>query len=122
MFAQQVIVLRNIFVVEICNPEIQEDIEQERKIEQGNVISIYFSSDCDLHVPVNTQYPERLDQQVQGKDQEEISYKFALHRITKRANVIHFGEIVVGKMGNGDWRMGNGELENRKWKMVALIR
>ena len=83
MFAQHVVVLRNILVVKVGDAKIEKDIEQEWKIKKGVVITIHFRTDSNLHAPVDSENPERLYKQVQGKDQEEVGNEFSLHFLIK---------------------------------------
>ena len=79
MLTQQVVVLRNILIVEVSNAEIEKDIEKEGKIKKCDVVAIYLCSYSNLNIPVNTKNPKRLDQQVEGQNKEEIGYKLSLH-------------------------------------------
>jgi hypothetical protein len=65
MFAEQVVVLRYVFIIEIRNSKIQKYIKEKGKIKECDVVTIYFSSDSDLNIAVDSKYPKRLDQQIQ---------------------------------------------------------
>lgn len=79
MLVEQVIVLGNILVVEIRDAEVQQDIQKEGKVEKHEVLAIRSIAHFNLNVRFNTQYPERLDQQVQAKENDEIGDEFLLH-------------------------------------------
>jgi len=53
--------LGNVPVVKIGDPDIEQDIENYGKIEQGKIQSVAFSTDNILNRPVYTQHPERFD-------------------------------------------------------------
>src|SRR5438477_191962 len=96
MLAEKVIVLRNIFIVEVRDAEVEQDVEEEGKVEEGDVITIHLSAHSDLHVAINAQYPERLDEQVQGEDEKKVGNELALHFLKRGANVINL-------WGGGNW-------------------
>jgi hypothetical protein len=79
MFTQQMVILSNIFIVEIGDSKIEKDIEKERKIKKCDVVTINLSTHSNLNIPVNAKNPKRLDQQVEGQNKEEVGYKLALH-------------------------------------------
>jgi len=65
MFGQQKIVLGNVTVVVVGNSNIQQNIQQHRKIEQCKIKAVTLVSNSILNGSVNPKNPERLDQQVQ---------------------------------------------------------
>lgn len=67
MFFQQKVVLGNIAVVVICNANIKQNIQQQRKIKQCEVHSVSMVAHKVLHITVDTKNPERFNKQVQGK-------------------------------------------------------
>lgn len=67
MFFQQKVVLGNIAVVVICNANIKQNIQQQRKIKQCEVHSVSMVTHKVLHITVDTKNPERFNKQVQGK-------------------------------------------------------
>ncbi len=81
MLGEQMIILRNILIVEIGDPEVQQDIQQERKIEQREVFAIRRISHLALHMRFDHEDPERLDHQVEEKKDNKIGDEFLLHVI-----------------------------------------
>ena len=79
MFVEQVIVLRDVFVVEIRDAEVEQDIQQERKIEEHEILSVSRIAHLNLHVRLNAEDPERLDEQVQAQQDNEVRNEFLLH-------------------------------------------
>ena len=58
MFIKQKIVLRNIFIVETGNPNIEQNIEQKREIKQCEIHSITFVAHHVLHCTVDSKNPK----------------------------------------------------------------
>ena len=84
MFVKQLDMLGDIAVVEVSDPEIQQDIEQESKIEQVHVKSVIRQPHRVLNGPVNPEDPEGLDQEVQEQQQGQVYQEFFLHGIMLR--------------------------------------
>ena len=63
-------VLCNVLIVEISNSKIQQDIQQEREIEQREVLAVRRISYFILYVRFNNQNPEWLDEQIQEKQND----------------------------------------------------
>jgi hypothetical protein len=61
MLFKQKIVLCNIFIVEIGNANIEQNIQQERKIEQGKVHPVTFVANHILHSAVDSKNPKRFN-------------------------------------------------------------
>ncbi len=72
MLREQVLILSNILVVEIRNTEVEKNIQQERKIEQREVFTVCRIAHFILNIRFNHQYPERLDKQIQEKQDNKI--------------------------------------------------
>lgn len=79
MLAEKVIILRNVFIIEIGDAKINENIEQERKIKNGRIQSVMRHSCCILHLHINAEYPKRLDEQIQRKHDGKVGDEFSLH-------------------------------------------
>jgi len=79
MLSNQVLMLRNIFIVEVSDPEIQQYVEQERKVEECIVKAVHFSAYGNLHVTVYAQYPKGFYEQIKPYDQYKISNESSLH-------------------------------------------
>ena len=61
MLVEQLMALRNVPVVEICDPEIQENIKKEREIQHFKVEPVIKGAYYVLNVPVDGKNPDRLD-------------------------------------------------------------
>ena len=59
------ILLTDIFIVEIGNSKIKQNIQEKRKTENGIIESILFGTNDQLNIPVNTEDPVRLDEEIQ---------------------------------------------------------
>ena len=71
MFPEELIVLGDGSVIEIGDAKIEQNVKQEWKIKHGKIKAIFNCPHRILHSPVNPQYPERLDQKIQHKQQNE---------------------------------------------------
>ena len=65
MLVQQMVVLGDIPVVEIGDPQVEKDIEKKGKIKDDGIEPVIRSTNGILYSQVNPKYPERLDQEVQ---------------------------------------------------------
>jgi len=65
MLIQQVIILRDISVVKIRDPNIQQDIEKEGEIQHSKIKPILSRGYNVLDRTINTENPERFNQKVQ---------------------------------------------------------
>ena len=72
-------VLGNIPVIEIGDPQIEENIEQKGKIKNNQVKSIISHPDNILNVPVNSKNKNRLDKKIKWKKQSQVCQEFSLH-------------------------------------------
>ena len=59
-------------VVVALQAKIQEHLEDNAEIEQGLVLSIYFVSYCQLHITVDTENPQRLNDKIDQDEEENI--------------------------------------------------
>jgi hypothetical protein len=76
MLAQQMIILCNILIVEICNAKIKNNIQQKRKAENRVIKTIIFNAYNVLYSTVNTKNPEWLYQQIQKQYKGYIFKEF----------------------------------------------
>lgn len=53
--------LGNIFIVEVCNSNIEQNIQQQRKIEKREVHSVTFVANKVLDGAVDAQNPKRFN-------------------------------------------------------------
>jgi len=81
MFSQQVVVLGNVAVIELSDPEVENNVQQKGKAENGIVESVINGSHHILHAPVNPKNPERFDEQIQEQHQCDIFQEFFEHGI-----------------------------------------
>lgn len=80
MFREQVIILRDVFVIKIRDAKIEQDIQQKCKSCDGIINTERTIANCILHFRLNDQYPKRLDQQVQAKQDQYVDNEFLLHQ------------------------------------------
>jgi len=65
----QLLVLGNIAVVEIVDPKVNQNIENEAQIEQSEVNSIFLLSYFILHLSINPQNVQGFHQHVEQQNQ-----------------------------------------------------
>ena len=58
MFFKQKIVLCNIFIVEIGNSNVEQNIQQQRKVEEGKVQPVALVANHILYRAVDTKNPK----------------------------------------------------------------
>ena len=81
MLCKEMIVLRNVNVVETGNAEIKNDIQHKREIKQRKIKSEVLSMNRVLPAHVNEDNMKRLDKQIQKKKKGKIGDEFFLHAI-----------------------------------------
>ena len=79
---QQKTVLGNIPVVETGYSEVKQYIQQHGKIEQRKIKAVTLRPDHILHCPVDTEHPERLNQEIEGNQKDKIGQEFTLQYST----------------------------------------
>ena len=67
MFCEQMIVLRNVDVVETCNSKIQNNIENKRKIKKREVQSEVLRVNSILPIQVNEKNMKRFYKKIKEK-------------------------------------------------------
>ena len=58
----------NVAVVEIGDAHVEDDVEQERKVEQRKIYAELFGTDYILHRTLHPEYPERLYQDIEEEE------------------------------------------------------
>jgi hypothetical protein len=79
MLVQQLDMLGNIAVVEIRDPNIEQDIKEIRKVENGEIKAVICNANCIVHDTVDPENPEWLDQEIQQEQNGKIDQEFFLH-------------------------------------------
>jgi len=79
MLLQELVILRYITVIEVGYPEVKDDIQQEGQVEKGYIQSEFAGTHQNLHIPVDPENPERLDQQVKEDDQNQVGYELLFY-------------------------------------------
>ena len=79
MFGKKVIILCDVFIVEIGNSKIKKNIQQKWKTTNRIVQSISTITYFILHMRFNDQNPKRLDQQIRANENKEVGDEFLLH-------------------------------------------
>jgi len=74
-----VVVLSYVPVVEVGNAHVEQNTEQKGKVENGKIQSVFLCSHRILYTPVDTQYPKRLDKQIQKKQNNQVGNEFFVH-------------------------------------------
>ena len=72
-------VLRNVPVIEICDAQVEKDIEQKGKIKKVKIETVLHHASDDLDISVDGENPNWFDQKIQCKQQSEVCQKFSLH-------------------------------------------
>jgi glycosyltransferase involved in cell wall biosynthesis len=78
MFLEQVVILCNVFVIEVGDSEIEQDVEQEREIEKHVILTVRRVARLVLHGGINLQYPERFDKKIQGNKDNQVGNKLLM--------------------------------------------
>jgi hypothetical protein len=71
--------LRYVSVVVVCDAEIKKDIEKHRKVKHRKENPVFIRPYQVLYPEINTENIDRFDQEIQGKEQQQIGKKFPLH-------------------------------------------
>ena len=79
IFPEHLAVLRDISVVEVGYPHIEDNVYHVCEVENCKINPIFAKSNHPLHVHVYKEHIERLYEQVQKKQQYEIKNEFPLH-------------------------------------------
>jgi hypothetical protein len=79
MLVQQLGMLGNIPVIEICYACIEQDIKEIREVKYSEIEAVICDPNRIVHYAVDPENPERLDQEVQEKQQGKIGQEFFLH-------------------------------------------
>jgi len=75
MFPDKKTVLGDVAIVKIGDPQVQQDIQDHRKIEKRKIKPVTLGTHHILHRTVNTQHPKRLYQQIQENQQNQVGNK-----------------------------------------------
>jgi hypothetical protein len=79
MLVQELVILGNVFVVEIGDPKIEQDIEKKSEIEYRKIKTVFARGYHVLNGAVDTKNPEWLNQQIKKKQKTKVGYKFTFH-------------------------------------------
>ena len=71
-------VLGNITVIVVCNSQVKQNIYQKRHTQQGSVHAKGINACNYLNMSIDSEDPQRFDQQVQEDDQYQVSNKLLL--------------------------------------------
>jgi hypothetical protein len=67
MLGKQVVVLSNVFVVEIGDAEVKDDVEKKGEIKKREILSVIFIAHNMLHPGLNAQYPKGFNEKIEKK-------------------------------------------------------
>lgn len=77
--------LGDVFVIEIGQAEVEQDVHHQREIEQGGKFPVTDVSDLELNLGLNAKNPERLDEQVENEQDGQVEYElFLLYQSRQR--------------------------------------
>ena len=72
-------VLRDVAAVEVGDAEIEQDVEEIREVEKSLVGAVGGIAEEVLHLAVDAENPERLHQQVEKQQEDDIFDEAVLH-------------------------------------------
>ena len=58
--------LGNVPIIEICYPQVEEDIKKKGEVKDDKIKAVHLFSDHVLYRTIDAEDPERFYQQVQG--------------------------------------------------------
>ena len=79
MLREHRVVLRDVAAVEVGDAEVEEDIKKVGKVEDGLIDAVGRVAEQVLHFAVDAENPERLHQEVQEKQENDIFDEAVLH-------------------------------------------
>ena len=79
VFREVLRVLRDVAAVEVGDAEVEQDVEEVGKVKQGLVGAVGGIAEDVLHLTVDAENPERLHQQVEKQQENNIFYEAVLH-------------------------------------------
>ena len=79
VFGEVLRVLRDVAAVEVGDAEVEQDVEEVGKVKQGLVGAVGGVAEDVLHLTVDAENPERLHQQVEKQQENDIFYEAVLH-------------------------------------------
>ena len=80
MFGKVLRVLRDGAAVEVGDAEVEQDVEEIGEVEKRLVSAVGGVAQQVLHLSVDAEYPERLHQQVEKQQENDIFDEAVLHR------------------------------------------
>jgi hypothetical protein len=81
VFVQKLRMACNCPVVKAGNPQVEKNIEHQRKVEQGKIHPVLPGTKHILHGTVDSQHPKWLNQEIQQKQQQQIGKKLPFQRL-----------------------------------------
>ena len=81
MFGKQMIILRYVSVIEVGNAHVEHYLQDEGKVENGKIKTVFGRSHNVLHRSVYSENPKRFYQKIQRKKKDEVCNEFASHKI-----------------------------------------
>ena len=82
------VVLGNVAVVEIGDPEIQQYVEKKRKIQDDKIKAIFAHPDGSLHGKIDPKNPDRLYEKIEKEEQSQVGKEFFLHEPKIKATAV----------------------------------
>jgi hypothetical protein len=72
MFLKQLVVLGNVSIIEIGDSKVEEYVEEEGKVENHEVKTVFTGSHGILNPSVDTENPKRFNQQIEEKNKNKV--------------------------------------------------
>ncbi len=76
IFIEQLIVLSDIPIIVILNPEVVDDLQEVGEVEKGEINAITFLPHRILHDPINPKQIKGFDQQIDRNQKSNVDEKF----------------------------------------------
>ena len=79
MLGEHLVVVGDVPAVEIGDTKVEQYIKKVGEIENGEILSVRRITEHVLHLAVDAHYPERLHQQVEKQQENDILDETVLH-------------------------------------------
>ena len=76
-------------VVVVGNSNIKQDIQDHGKIEECKIQPVLGITNHILYSTIYSENPERLNQQVEEKQQDQVCYKFPFQNLSKISRLMN---------------------------------
>ena len=80
ILVEEVLMLRNVAIIEVLYPKIDKYLKYIGKIEQCKINAVVSCAHLILHRSINTEYKKRLDEQIDRYQKNDVEDKTTLQR------------------------------------------